>query len=648
MTNILGPGDQGCTQLVILTMCDNQGSFLRKITNDCSGQYLSHTDTTLDGTTPYLPVGAISNCQPDTAADVDYLILCDDNGSFIRQFEDGMATNTMMDGLTPYVPVGAVGACGIDYEQVCYRLAPQPCGTVVEDLLIPPEVIPPFDNVTVFANPNGYSVTSLQNSRNFNTAGNNWGRINTGGGNAVGVVLEYTYNTPVDNPGRIRIDSGGGANLGDCDGVLSATATLLNSADTVLWTGPIVAGNTGAARYTSIPSGLLGVSKVQLSNITKCRGAPNIHIRSFRLVAEYTIGYVYDCANLSIVARGDLAAVTITPTTITQTTTPHSLRFSVPGSSNWQATITTDQPGRFSRLTVDQNSPVVDFTGTGVAQFEIAAIDLTTPAAAIRVGTMQFDGTTRTLHDTLTGAEITGQQIVPCCCNDDIVPSEDPIDPDDGNTSGTATETIVCANGVSLIRRVFNDVVSFVGTDGATVVNPPTWTVGPCGAAAGGTNGATEIMVCAAGVQLIRRTDNAGVITYVGTNGAAVATPPAFTIGACPVVPTNRLIQTYRLAGNVVGTATPSTVPGDNPTVGNTVTIAAGFRSIAWEWLRETVQSNSAAAQLTVNGLIYIPGSGQQYQTNGKRISFGDNEVSLNAYQFTAVGLAFVEITVIR
>ena len=318
-----------------------------------------------------------------------------------------------------------------------------------------------------------------------------------------------------------------------------------------LWTGPIVAGNTGAARYTSIPSGLLGVSKVQLSNITKCRGAPNIHIRSFRLVAEYTIGYVYDCANLNIVARGDLAAVTITPTTITQTTTPHSLRFSVPGSSNWQATITTDQPGRFSRLTVDQNSPVVDFAGTGVAGFEIAAIDLTTPEAAIRAGTVQFDGVTRTLHDTLTGEEITGQQIVPCCCNDDIVPSEDPIDPDDGNTSGTATETIVCANGVSLIRRVFNDVVSFVGTDGATVVNPPSWTVGPCSAAAGGTEGATEVLVCVAGVTMIRRTNNAGVVSFVTTNGVAAATPPAYTIGACSAAGTNGATETLICAAGV-------------------------------------------------------------------------------------------------
>lgn len=211
----------------------------------------------------------------------------------------------------------------------------------------------------------------------------------------------------------------------------------------------------------------------------------------------------------------------------------------------------------------------------------------------------------------------------------------------------------------------------------------------------------TETLVCVNGVTHTRRTSSTGVVTFYGDNGA-VATPAAYTIGDCfpnqrqaipvcffvntaPTVtisgwqvastgqttytrfyyydPANntqyapalvtvvdcdsRVIQTYRIAGTAAGTSTPSTVPGDNPTVGNTVTIAAGFKSISWEFLRQTAQSSGAADQLTINGFIVFPGSGVQYQQIGKTIGL-DGGKSANPYQFTAVGNVFIEITVIR
>lgn len=43
----------------------------------------------------------------------------------------------------------------------------------------------------------------------------------------------------------------------------------------------------------------------------------------------------------------------------------------------------------------------------------------------------------------------------------------------------------------------------------------------------------TESLICAEDVTMIRRVDNAGNVTFISTDGATVAAPSAYTIGAC-------------------------------------------------------------------------------------------------------------------
>jgi hypothetical protein len=60
----------------------------------------------------------------------------------------------------------------------------------------------------------------------------------------------------------------------------------------------------------------------------------------------------------------------------------------------------------------------------------------------------------------------------------------------------------------------------------------PHTVVGTIDTCSGG-EGATETLVCAAGATLIRRTSASGAVTFIGSNGAAVATPAVYTIGEC-------------------------------------------------------------------------------------------------------------------
>ncbi|MER5904309.1 hypothetical protein ABT150_30115 [Streptomyces mirabilis] len=59
--------------------------------------------------------GSVSAAAPN---DAEYEILCDNNGAFIRRYTltAGGAlstTDTTLDGVTPYVPVGTVARCGV-------------------------------------------------------------------------------------------------------------------------------------------------------------------------------------------------------------------------------------------------------------------------------------------------------------------------------------------------------------------------------------------------------------------------------------------------------------------------------------------------------------------------------------------------------
>ncbi|WP_327415400.1 hypothetical protein [Streptomyces sp. NBC_01233] len=104
------------------------GQFLRTVCRDCTGAVTSTTDTLLDGSTPYTPVGAVGVCpieeegaepvEPDT----EVVQLCDlvdgvDPVPFLRRltFPAGggtpTVTDTTLNGTTPYALTGTAGLC---------------------------------------------------------------------------------------------------------------------------------------------------------------------------------------------------------------------------------------------------------------------------------------------------------------------------------------------------------------------------------------------------------------------------------------------------------------------------------------------------------------------------------------------------------
>ncbi|WP_433341729.1 hypothetical protein [Streptomyces sp. CA-253872] len=108
--------------------------FLRTTCRDCTGAVLDATDTLLDGTTPYTPVGTVGVCQPQQAepcaSTVTTLRLCDLNPdatpdsegkrcavAFLRHLVHDCTgalvetRDTTTDGTTPYTPVQVVD-CG--------------------------------------------------------------------------------------------------------------------------------------------------------------------------------------------------------------------------------------------------------------------------------------------------------------------------------------------------------------------------------------------------------------------------------------------------------------------------------------------------------------------------------------------------------
>jgi hypothetical protein len=116
---ICSAGDTRDSELQLL--CDATPTrFLRKYLYDGeTGAFVGVVNTTLDGTTPFAPVGAVGICTTPTATDFDFVVLelCDNNGGFLRRLTFNSSTgvvtstvNTTLAGVN-YVPVGTVGIC---------------------------------------------------------------------------------------------------------------------------------------------------------------------------------------------------------------------------------------------------------------------------------------------------------------------------------------------------------------------------------------------------------------------------------------------------------------------------------------------------------------------------------------------------------
>ncbi|WP_433379413.1 hypothetical protein [Streptosporangium sp. CA-115845] len=132
------------------------GQFARTVCRDCTGEVVSSTDTLLDGTTPYAPVGLVGVCQPDAEEpgepvepDTEVVQLCDTaadgiSTAFLRvlTFPAGGGTptvaDTALDGVTPYTPVGTVGVCQpspVEAEPCRDSSSTLLCDTVAQDAI---------------------------------------------------------------------------------------------------------------------------------------------------------------------------------------------------------------------------------------------------------------------------------------------------------------------------------------------------------------------------------------------------------------------------------------------------------------------------------------------------------------------------------
>lgn len=121
----------------ILLLCDSAAPtpnrFLRRYNYDAAtGALVSIVNTTLDGSTPFVPTGAVGICTTPVATDFDFaqLTLCDANGTqFIRRHTFNSTTgvvtattNVTLAGAA-FVPVGAVGLC----SDCCPNVVGQGC-----------------------------------------------------------------------------------------------------------------------------------------------------------------------------------------------------------------------------------------------------------------------------------------------------------------------------------------------------------------------------------------------------------------------------------------------------------------------------------------------------------------------------------------
>lgn len=143
-------------------------------------------------------------------------------------------------------------------------------------------------------------------------------------------------------------------------------------------------------------------------------------------------------------------------------------------------------------------------------------------AGVVTVQDRELDGTTTyTVVGTVKNCQGTDLEAVDFCLR--------------ANTAGTGYaigDQIKLTRWFNPATNIQVSEVAFNMTAGGASVTVPLTAANFDECPAGG--GAVETLVCATGVTLIRRIDNiTGAITFVGTNGAAVAAPAAYTIGAC-------------------------------------------------------------------------------------------------------------------
>lgn len=436
-------------------LCDTDGAgtvtrFLRDYIRDIDGVIVNHVDFTLDGTTPYVPVGTVSVCDP-VDVETDLLCLVDADDLLIQEViaeygydAAGVRTLTrLVDPTTGVVVVAPPGATVQDCGCLCRTLIcyagigeGEDCEAGVQQVLDP--VSPTIISATIEANPNNFTVSALSASHNGSLA--DWTTITTdANGAALGLVLRYNFGAPSDIA-QIRLDNNYGFDTSDFDGIGAATVTVFDAADIQLFQGPLSAGNGGAPFFTTLGGGVIeDAAYFTLADIVR-QGAPvgpfTIGFREIAAVGTYRSLITWECPDetISALVEGVLPGVTYDGTTVTQTNPPHTFTFSSSVGA-FAVKIVTDNEAAWSTLEVTDAQPVTTLTGNASLSIEsVPAI-----SRGISAGWLNPDGTVTSVN---TGEIIVDPLIVPC------------VSPPENDHVITGHIVDMCEAGVPFLRQV--------------------------------------------------------------------------------------------------------------------------------------------------------------------------------------------------
>lgn len=194
--------------------------------------------------------------------------------------------------------------------------------------------------------------------------------------------FDLRYTIPRDGITHFRLYHGYGSILNDFDGISGGQVRLFNSVGALL-AGPLAinANNTGAPVDTLLAGGPYNdVARVVLDGMTRwgadgrCAG-----LREVQLVGSWNSTLTWDCGGMGLTAliEGAAAGITIAGGMLTQTAGPHTMRFNAASGTPWSAVITTDQPGWFSTLVLDQDNPEVVINDGGAAGSATFSVEFT-------------------------------------------------------------------------------------------------------------------------------------------------------------------------------------------------------------------------------------------------------------------------------
>ncbi|MGX1301338.1 hypothetical protein RKD35_002826 [Streptomyces albogriseolus] len=406
------------------------------------------------GTTYTPPAGVtVTVCPTGTAQpEQDAVVLCHTatDGTvtqFVRDYrrdETGAITahsDYLLDG-TAYTPdpSGAVGVCAPccpDHEVVCYRTptAFGDCGNV--QIAAVPQA--KFTSAEVVANPQNWPISApgLASTYNGELPGSGGPSAPTGvvdcntfQGNT-GVAIDYRLAEPRDNVTAVRLWNSFGGVVTDNDGIGSATVTLYDADDNVLFTGPLVtctyASNADYANPCVTPVGNLdGVARMRIADLAKFPPsvgtlAPDIGWREIGLFSTYEAKLTVDCGGVPVSAliEGDQPGITYADGELTQVNGPHTLTFTLPGGGAGR--IVTDTPAAFSALDFTDGT-VITVTGNGTVSFAVEVAS----GASVKAGYVTWDPVTGEpeVRDANTGEVITDAEVVPCTTSADTPGTE--------------------------------------------------------------------------------------------------------------------------------------------------------------------------------------------------------------------------------